>query len=132
MGVSFKKMQLEGKGVLDNGFTLHSEYSRLGNSANKERCIFVDVIDKDLQAQALRIRLASNTPQGESVDQLFWLDFYDLPMVDNTRLSHDQRFAVVLTRFSETGATLAFVYFPGSQAWLKDKPFYYEMLIPLE
>ncbi len=131
-GIDFQDLPLMGKRVFDKCFPLHSEDSKPGSTAKRERCIFVDVIDKDLQAQALRIRLVSNTPEGESVDQLFWLDFYDLPMVDNTRLSHDQRFAVVLRRFSGTGATLAFVYFPGSHAGLKDKPFYDEMLHQLE
>ena len=131
-GLDLQDFPLMGKRVFDKCLPLHSEDSKPGNAAKRERCLFVDVIDKDMQAQALRIRLVSNTPEGESVDQLFWLDFYDLPMVDNTRLSHDQRFAVVLRRFSETGATLAFVYFPGSHAGLKDKPFYDEMLHQLE
>jgi hypothetical protein len=85
-------------------------------------------MDMDPETQGLSIRLESTTPEGENVDQLFWVDFYDLPMVDNTRLSHDQRFAVVLRQFTRSGAQLAFVYFPGSHAGLKDKPFYDDML----
>jgi hypothetical protein len=66
------------------------------------------------------------------MEQLFWVDFYDLPMVDSTRLSHDQRLGVTLRRFEKTSAQLSFVYFPGSRAGLKDKPFYDDMLHQLE
>lgn len=132
----------EGFRVFEKCFPLHSEdvskaavkdrSSAVGKPDEDRRCIFADVMEMDPKTQGLRIRLESTTPEGESVDQLFWVDFYDLPMVDNTRLSHDQRFAVVLRRFTETGAQLAFVYFPGSHAGLKDKPFYDDMLHQLQ
>jgi len=109
-----------------------AQSSLVGNTAENPRCIRAVLMDMDKKTQGLRIRLECTTPEGENVDQLFWVDFYDLPMVDNTRLSHDQRFAVVLRRFTETGAQLAFVYFPGSHAGLKDKPFYDDMLHQLQ
>jgi hypothetical protein len=129
----------EGLRIFENCFPLHAE--DLSKAAHKAaqpssdakppatpRCVRVDVMEMDPKTQGLRIHLVSTTPEGENVDQLFWLDFYDLPMVDNTRLSHDQRYAVVLRRITDTGAQLAYVYFPGTHAGLKDKPFYDDML----
>ncbi len=143
-GIDLENLQAQPEGirVFDKCFPLHAEdvskvavkgqSSHVGKAAENPRCIRADVMEMDPKTQGLRIRLESTTPEGESVDQLFWVDFYDLPMVDNTRLSHDQRFAVVLRRFTETGAQLAFVYFPGSHAGLKDKPFYDDMLHQLQ
>lgn len=56
----------------------------------------------------------------------FWVDFFDFPMIDNTRLSYDQRCAVVLKEINEEDKILeiAVLYFPGSHASLKEKPYY--------
>jgi hypothetical protein len=61
-----------------------------------------------------------------SVD--FDVGFYSTPMIDNTRLSNDQRVAIVLTDMNQFGATLSLVYFPGSRASLREKPYYEEIL----
>jgi hypothetical protein len=136
------KAHPEGIRVFDRCFPLHSEEvaqtllreqsAGAANPDDNPRCIRADVMEMDQQTQRLRVRLESATPGGENVDQLFWVDYYDLPMVANTHLSHDQRFAVVLRKFTETSAQLAFVYFSGSHAGLKDKPFYDDMLHQLE
>jgi hypothetical protein len=42
-------------------------------------------------------------------------------MIDNTRLLHDQRAAVVLNAFEDEAADVTIAYFPGSYASLKDK-----------
>ncbi len=58
----------------------------------------------------------------------FDVGFYSTPMIDNTRLSNDQRVAVVLTDMNEAGAGLSLMYFPGSRASLREKPYYEEIL----
>lgn len=60
----------------------------------------------------------------------FWVGFFDFPMIDNTRLSHDQRCAIVLNKFDTDTAEawLTLVYFPGSHASLKEKPYYQEVV----
>ena len=61
-----------------------------------------------------------------SVD--FVLGFFDAPMIDNTRLSNDQRVALVLSDMNQDGASLSLIFFPGSRASLREKPYYEEML----
>ena len=51
----------------------------------------------------------------------FQIGNFDFPMIDNTRLSKDQRAAVVITQAGESSAELTLVYFPGSYASLKEK-----------
>jgi len=88
----------------------------------------VDVPDKELQ-----VRLEVRTPrQGssevETDESEFWTDFFDFPMIDHTRLSRDQRCAVVVNNFGKASARIAVVYFPGSYASLKEKPYIQEMI----
>ena len=58
----------------------------------------------------------------------FDMGFYSSPMLDNTRLSNDQRVALVLTDLNSAGANVTLVYFPGSRASLREKPYYEEIL----
>ncbi len=58
----------------------------------------------------------------------FDLGFFSTPMIDNTRLSNDQRVALVLTDMNQYGANLSLMYFPGSRASLREKPYYEEIL----
>ncbi len=58
----------------------------------------------------------------------FWTGFFDFPMIDNTRLSHDQRCSVVLNAFEDGSADVTLVYFPGSYASLKEQPYYQEVI----
>jgi len=52
----------------------------------------------------------------------FTLDPFNLPLIDNALLSHDQRFAVIMRRFA-TGKNLQIVgvLFPGAYAGRRDK-----------
>lgn len=58
----------------------------------------------------------------------FDIGFFSSPMIDNTRLSNDQRVALVLTDLNSAGANVTLVYFPGSRASLREKPYYEEIL----
>jgi hypothetical protein len=58
----------------------------------------------------------------------FTVSFFDFPMIDNLRLTHGQRCALVLTNFSEHAAELTAVLFPGAYASLKEKPYYNEVI----
>ena len=49
-------------------------------------------------------------------------------MIDNTRLAHGQRCAVVLNSFSDQSADVTLVLFPGEYAGLKEKPYYNEVI----
>ncbi|TKJ41649.1 hypothetical protein CEE37_03520 [candidate division LCP-89 bacterium B3_LCP] len=68
---------------------------------------------------------------------LFHVEYFDFPMIDNVRLSQNERCAIVLTHFNkeQNNAMISLVYFPGSHASLKEKQFYSEIindLIPEE
>jgi len=67
--------------------------------------------------------------QKKQLLMFFLVGFFDFPMIDNTRISGSQRVAVVLRDWlKDQSAEVAFVYFPGSRASLKEKPYYDEVL----
>ena len=78
---------------------------------------------------------SSNQEAESSIDSVFRLGFFDFPMIDNIRLPNAYRCAAVLREFSKGqegpdagSAEFTLVYFPGSRASLKEKPFYDEVL----
>jgi len=95
---------------------------------------FAMVVKKvDVEQKELQVRLEVRTPKGSS-DQFdtdeaeFWVGSFDFPMIDHTRLSNDQRCAVVINNFGKSSARVALVAFPGSYASLKEKPYIQEMI----
>jgi len=65
---------------------------------------------------------------GERFFSSFGVSPFDFPMIDNTRLTNDQRFAIILNRFDESTATITLIYFPGTHASLKEKPYYQDVI----
>jgi hypothetical protein len=90
----------------------------------------------DTARRELRVGLEIETPEQPGVQSNavgryavdFDVGFYSTPMIDNTRLSNDQRVALVLSDMNQYGASLSLVYFPGSRASLREKPYYEEIL----
>jgi hypothetical protein len=98
----------------------------------------------DTAHRLMRVRLEIETPgsSGTSTAAMpvtsaarysveFDLGHFSTPMIDNTRLSNDQRVAIVLTDLSRFGAALSLLYFPGSRASLRERPYYEEILLKL-
>jgi hypothetical protein len=96
----------------------------------------LEVLGADPKEEGLQLRVTVRTGQEGRVETTateFWLDYFDFPMIDNTRLSHDQRFAVVLNNFDAAGgsADISLAYFPGKYTGLREKPYYDEVLAKL-
>ena len=98
-----------------------------------DRTFTVIVKKVDLEGKQLLLRLEVRTPRAGSEDfdtdeAEFSVSVFDFPMIDHTRLSRDQRCAVVVRNFGKSSARLAVVDFPGSYASLKEKPYIQEMI----
>jgi len=95
-----------------------------------EREFSLTVLGVNPQTREIRMEMAVRTPQESASMQLrrFQVGNYDFPMIDNTRLSRDQRAAVVITQASDSSAEITLVYFPGSYAGLKEKASYDEVV----
>jgi hypothetical protein len=96
----------------------------------------VVVARADTGQRELKVNLEIETPEQPGVREVasgrFAVDFnvgyFSSPMIDNTRLSNDQRVAIVLTDMNAYGASVSLVVFPGSRASLREKPYYEEIL----
>ncbi|MBI5183352.1 MAG: hypothetical protein HY999_03200 [Nitrospinae bacterium] len=97
---------------------------------NIERDFIITVYKADQEKKELRLKLEVKDPSGKEKTQEaeFTVGFFDFPMIDNTRLSHDQRCTIVMTAFGESSADITISYFPGSYASLKEKPYYHEVV----
>ncbi len=101
---------------------------------NIKRLFRVVALEADLKTRNIKVRLEVRT-LGDSLQQSempnvgeFWVGFYDFPMIDNTRLSHDQRCGIVLTDLDEQSANISVIDFPGSHASLRERPYFDEII----
>ena len=73
-----------------------------------------------------------NFPLNGSPDvdaKTFWVGSFDFPMVDNTYLSSNERYTVVLEDVREEDLTIRLVYFPASFAGLREKSYYHQKVV---
>lgn len=74
----------------------------------------------------VQIILKKDDPINPEVNRTFRLDYYNFPMVDNTRLSENQRFAIIMEEFelkgSEPYIDIIGIVFPSEYASLRDRP----------
>ena len=92
----------------------------------------IDILEVDRVNREIKVGLNIETPDPEEGRQTktatFGVSFFDFPMIDNTRLPHGQRCAIVMNGFSDQSADVTLVLFPGAYASLKEKPYYNEVL----
>ena len=126
--------------VIDGRLPVHPEAASDLPAGLRKRDFRVYVLYVDRKTKEIRVRLEVKTPGAaeanpvnptdvdEVVTPPFWIGFFDFPMIDNTRLSHGQRCAIVLRNFYSSTAHISLLYFPGSRAGLKEKPYYEEVI----
>jgi hypothetical protein len=97
---------------------------------NIDREFMISVLQYNPERRELTLEMGIRTPKDSSGVQrrTFHVGYYDFPMIDNTRLSWDQRAAIVLNQMNEGSADLTLVYFPGSYASLREKVSYDEVV----
>jgi hypothetical protein len=100
------------------------------------RNVKLEVTAADPKEEGLQLRMTVRTAEADRVDTSsteFWVGHFDFPMIDNTRLPHDQRLAAVLNNFdAKRGvADVTVALFPGKYAGMREKPYYDEVLAKL-
>lgn len=133
---------LDGVPVMDGEITPHSDNSGSGDPAPQKTYFKVTATSVDKIKREIRVKLEVRQPGGNAnlsevkpAVSIFNVSPFDFPMIDNTRLPHGQRCALVIRRFNDPDdpmkdpvVDLTLVYFPGSRASLKEKPFYDEAM----
>jgi hypothetical protein len=132
------KDSLAGVTVIDGVISPHSEVVGGLDPALQKTQFKVEVLSADKFKKEIRIKLEVTQPKQEGSNanareaqttySVFTVSPFDFPMIDNTRLPHGQRCAVVIRNFGDPSVAITLVYFPGSRASLKEKPFYDEAM----
>jgi hypothetical protein len=94
-----------------------------------KRVVFLKASGFNVDERTVNVRLDIETSiNGKFVNmvtQEFTIDYFQFPMIDNTRLSNDMRCAVVMRDFDFPNfIEVDILYFPGSHSSLKEKPYY--------
>lgn len=86
-------------------------------------------IDVALTVETIK---ADGTLDIQPTEMKFNLDYYNFPLIDNTRLSDNQRFGLVLSGFDENSIQVEGVLFPGEFSSQRDKPYLMDAIKSLE
>jgi hypothetical protein len=103
---------------------------KIGNTNNVyKRIVFLKALGYNVDEKTVNVRLDIETSMNDKfvnmVTQEFTIDYFQFPMIDNTRLSNDMRCAVVMRDFDFPNfIEVDILYFPGSHSSLKEKPYY--------
>jgi hypothetical protein len=87
----------------------------------------VEVAEHDPARRRVLVRVDNKERQW-----MFWLDVFDFPLVNFTRISKSERFTVVMKQYKPPVAKLTLIYFPSSRSGVKDKPFIDEVVSNLK
>jgi hypothetical protein len=98
-----------------------------------KRVVYLKASGYNVEEKTVNVRLDIETSVNDKfinmVTQEFTIDYFQFPMIDNTRLSNDMRCAVVMRDFDFPNfIEVDILYFPGSHSSLKEKPYYDEVV----
>lgn len=107
---------------------------KVGGTGNVyKRVVFLKALGYNVEEKTVNVRLDIETSLNDKyinmVTQEFTIDYFQFPMIDNTRLSNDMRCSVVMRDFDYPNfIEVDILYFPGSHSSLKEKPYYDEVV----
>jgi len=107
---------------------------RIGKTVDYyKRVVYLNALGYNVDEKSMNVRLDIETYKNDQsvnmVTQEFTIDYFQFPMIDNTRLSNDMRCAVVMRDFDFPNfIEVDILYFPGSHSSLKEKPYYDEVV----
>jgi len=99
--------------------------------------VYLTILDMDTLNNSINVRLKVCTREGQNEDKCaqpaFTIDFFEFPMIDNTRLINDKRVSAVLRDFDKVNKfiELDVIFFPGSHSSLKERPYYDDIVSKL-
>lgn len=129
------KNKLDGMTIIDGTIVSRANQSKSDPALNATH-FKVQALFGDEKRREIRVKLEVRTNKGDvdgsssedAVSSIFNISPFDFPMIDNVRLPYGHRCAIVVRKFGDPNVEITLVYFPGSRASLKEKPFYDEAM----
>ena len=95
----------------------------------------IDKIDTVTNSANVRLRICTRVGSQEDkcAEPAFTIDFFEFPMIDNTRLINDKRCAVIMRDLDHVNKFMEvdIIYFPGTHSSLKERPYYDDIVSKL-
>jgi hypothetical protein len=131
--VDFDELEQKPEGITIIDESIRRDQGKDAMNGPQQRKVKVEALRANTTNKEMRIRLeVIGANQKVEADVVYWVGLYNFPMLNNIRLSGGNRCAIAITNFSESSADITFVYFPGSHASLKEKPYYEEVISDLK
>ena len=131
-------LQFVGEGLApqNRSFKLRGVAAEPGPDVQAEREFTVTVLSHDPAHRRLLVAVNWTTPDGSGTQSTsFWVDPYDFPLTNFSRVSRGERFSLMLDRYkpSDDGGTarLVLLLFPSSRSGAKDRPYIDDLMARL-
>lgn len=109
--------------VIDADFSFEDPDPFAPKGRKLQRHLTLSVIAHDAARRRIFVVVQARGAEGQERQWGFWVDAFDFPMVNFTRLSRSERFTVLLQRYDPPSAKVTMIYFPSARIGAKDKPF---------
>jgi hypothetical protein len=102
-----------------------------------QHIVRLTILEMDTIRRSVEVRLniCTRLPGAEDkcANPAFTIDFFEFPMIDNTRLINDKRCSVVMRDFDTVNKFIEIdiIFFPGTHSSLKERPYYDDIVAKL-
>lgn len=117
---------------IDRDFTFTDPDEIDPGQRSKTRHFAIYPLEYDSTGRRVFVSIDHGTAKGKTQRIQFWVDEYDFPLANFSRISKGERFAVVMRRYQPPNIGLSLIYFPSSRSGVKDKPFIDEVVTDLK
>lgn len=93
--------------------------------------VYLSVKASPIDSETIDCSEWKNKNKINNICKEFWVSHFDFPLVDNTYLSHQERYGVAMDGIDKERKVIRFVlaYFPSTYSGLKEKSFYHQKVL---
>ena len=123
---------IEMENPIDADFTLTDPDVDDPAQQKHTRHFVVYPLEHDAAGHRVFVSVEHHEP-GRKIERVsFWVDEFDFPLSNFSRISKSERFALVMKSYNPPEVAFTLVYFPSSRGGLKDKPYIDEVVSALK
>ena len=117
---------------IDRDFTFVDPDATDSDKQKQTRHFTVYPLEHDQERQRVFVNVEHGKPNSKLETNSFWLDAFDFPLTNFSRISKSERFALVMRSYHPPNVALTLIYFPSSRSGIKDRPYIDEVISGLK